>query len=86
MCSQTCTANQKPKKTVKAALTDYRVGYPLNRLGLDILGLLPTTSQGNTCILVVYDYFTHFIEANGLLNQTAKVTAQALVHKFWVFT
>ena len=77
-----CTANQKPKKTAKAALTDYRVGHPMDRLGLDILGPLPTTTQGNTCILVVADYFTRWIEAYALPNQTAEVTAQALVHEF----
>ena len=62
--------------------TEYRVGHPLNRLGLDIFRLLPTTTQGNTCILVVADYFTQWIAANALLNQTAEVTAQALVQKF----
>ena len=54
----------------------------MDRLGLDIFGILPTATQGNTCILVVTDYFTRWTEAYALPNQTAEVTVQALVHKF----
>ena len=77
-----CVANQKPKKKAKAALMDYRVGHPMDRLGLDFLGPLPVTSRGNTCILVIADYFTRWIEAYALPNQTAEVTAQTLVNEF----
>ena len=77
-----CVANQKPKKKAKAALMDYRVGHPTDRLGLDFLGPLPVTSRGNTCILVIADYFTRWIEAYALPNQTAEVTAQTLVNEF----
>ena len=77
-----CVANQKPKKKAKAALMDYRVGHPMDHLGLDFLGPLPVTSQGNTCILVIADYFTRWIEAYALPNQTAEVTAQTLVNEF----
>ena len=61
---------------------DYQVGHPMDHLGLDFLGPLPVTSRGNTCILVIADYFTCWIEAYALPNQTAEVTAQTLVNEF----
>ena len=31
---------------------------PMERIALDIMGPLPTTDNGNKCILVIADYFT----------------------------
>ena len=36
-CSQ-CTANRHSKRKPRAALMDYRVGYPLDRIAVDIVG------------------------------------------------
>ena len=77
-----CAANHKPKKQARSPLSDYRVGHPMDRLGLDILGPLPTTPKGNTCILVIADYFTRWVEAYALPNQTAETIAQTLVIEF----
>ena len=77
-----CCANRTPRHKPKAPLIDYRVGHPMDRLGIDILGPLPLSSRGNTCILVVADYFTRWIEAYPLPNQTAEATANALVYEF----
>ena len=54
-----CCANRHPKKRLRAALKDYRVGYPLDRIALDIMGPLPKSRQGNNNLLVIGDYFTH---------------------------
>ena len=62
---------------------DYRVGAPMDRIGIDILGPLPTSNQGNTCLLVVGDYFTRWIEAYPMSDQQAETTANHLVFQFF---
>ena len=64
-----CSTNSNPQKRPKATLMDYRVGAPMDRIGIDILGPLPTSNQGNTCLLVVGDYFTRWIEAYPMSDQ-----------------
>ena len=39
-----------------------RVGNPLERIAMDILGPLPETPRGNKYILVLGDYFTKWTE------------------------
>ena len=77
-----CSANWQPKRKPKASLVDYRVGHPMDRLGIDILGPLPQSNKGNVYILVIADYFTRWIEAYPLPNQTAETTANALLYEF----
>ena len=56
-CSICCSNNQPNTcKKLTAALGNYRVGHPLDRIELDILGPLPTTNRGNAYIFVVADY------------------------------
>ena len=77
-----CSANMNPKKRLQAALKDYRVGAPIDRIGIDVLGPLPTSNQGNSYLLVVGDYFTRWIKAYPMPNQRAETTAHKLVHEF----
>ena len=78
-----CSTNSNPQKRPKATLMDYRVGAPMDRIGIDILGPLPTSNQGNTCLLVVGDYFTRWIEAYPMSDQQAETTANHLVFQFF---
>ena len=77
-----CCSNNQPHKKLRAALGNYRVGHPLDRIALDILGPLPTTNRGNAYILVVADYFTRWVEAYPLADQQASTTATKLVYEF----
>ena len=77
-----CTANKHPQKPLRAALTDYRVGAPMDRVGIDILGPLPKSIHGNCYILVVADYFSRWIEAYPLPDQQAVTVAETLVNEF----
>ena len=77
-----CCANRHPQKRLRAALKDYRVGHPLDRIGVDVLGPLPTTSRRNCYILVVTDYFTRWVEAYPMPDQQAGTTATKLVYEF----
>ena len=39
------------------------VGAPMERLAFDILSFPVETTEGNTCVLVICDYFTKWVEA-----------------------
>ena len=54
----------------------------MEKIALDILGPLPTTSRGNKFIVVISDYFTKWTEAYPLRNQKAQTVAKKLVEEF----
>ena len=55
---------------------------PMERVALDIVGPLPETERGNKYILVVGDYFSKWMEAYHIPNQTAVTVAEKLVNEF----
>ena len=59
------------------------MGAPLERIACDIVGPITTSRNGNNYILVVADYFTNFVEAYPLTDQTAQTVADTLVTQ-WV--
>ena len=63
----------------KSPLQQSPVGAPMERLAMDILSLTSETDDGNTCILVVTDYFTKWTQAIALPDHTALTVADALV-------
>ena len=46
-----------------------RVGAPMGRIAIDVLGLLPESNHGNKSLLRVMAYFTKCPEAHPLPNQ-----------------
>ena len=78
----TCAATKMPYRKYRAAMANFRVGAPLDRLGIDIMGPLPTTTRGNRYLFVICDYFTRWVEAFPLPDQKAETVAQVLVHEF----
>ena len=66
----------------RAQLHQIPVGAPLDRLALDIVGPLPATERNNVYILVVSDYFTKWVEAYALPDQTAYTVAEVLFNEF----
>ena len=78
-----CGARKRPGKTPKAALKEFRVGAPMDRVCIDVCGPFPLSEQGNKYILVVGDCFTRWIEAYGMPDQTAKTIANILTKEFF---
>jgi hypothetical protein len=52
------------------------VGEPFSRIGIDIVGPLPLTKQGNKYIVVATDYFTKWPEAEAISEATGKRVAE----------
>lgn len=51
---------------------------PFQLIGIDYLGPFPETSQGNKYVLTITDFFTKWVVAIPLPNQTAQTTVHAL--------
>ncbi|KRZ52550.1 Retrovirus-related Pol polyprotein from transposon [Trichinella nativa] len=67
---------------MKMAMT---AGYPLQRVGVDILGPLERTPSGNQYVLVLTDYFTKWAAAFSLTNMETCTVAKVLVEKYIVY-
>jgi len=76
-----CAANKLPCKKPKARLGDMRVGAPMDRWAIDILGPLPVTSRNNRYVMVVTDAFSKWTEAFALPDQTAETCTNCLVQE-----
>ena len=69
-------------RTRKNPMTIVRSGTPFERIAIDMYGPLPETARGNSKILVITCYFTKWVEAYALLDETAETVAEALVNDF----
>ena len=78
----TCSRNKKPCQKARGPLGTYHAGAPLERVHLDILGPLPVSDAGNTCILVIIDQFTKWVECYAIPDQKAEAIANKFVEDF----
>ena len=69
----------------RAPLQQKPIGNVRERIACDIMGPLKTNSNGNSYICVIGDYFTKFVEAYPIPDQTAQTVADCLVTK-WICT
>ena len=60
-------------------LTQDPVGSPMERMAVDIVSFPTETNSGNTCAVVISDYFTKWTEAFALPNHQAMTVADTLV-------
>ena len=63
----------------RAPLCQSPVGSPMERIAFDILSFPEPTEDGNTCVLVICDYFTKWSEAFALEDHKAATVADVLV-------
>lgn len=66
----------------KSPLKNSEITKPLDRIGIDILGPLPITRNGNEYIMVVCDYFSKWTEAYAIPDHTALTVADKLLTEF----
>ena len=81
ICS-TCGSRKMPHRNAKAPMRQYNVGYPMERIGLDICGPFPVSKKGHRYLMVVSCYFTKWIDAIPLKSQEAQYVATKLVNRF----
>ena len=77
-----CARRKNPPRQRRAPLQQSRVGAPMERIALDLMGPLPKTESGNRWILVVGDYHTKWVEAYALPDARAETVARKLVEEF----
>ena len=78
-----CLSRKHPGKASVPILGFRVVGYPFERIAIDVMGPLKRSDQGNRYVLVVGDYFTKWIEAYPLPNQEATTIATVLCQEFF---
>ena len=71
-----------PHRSAKAPIRLYNVGFPMERIGLDICGPYPVSKKGHRYLMVVSCYFTKWVDAISLKTQEAKYVASKLVNRF----
>ena len=72
--------HRNPRVGPKCAILQKNpVGLPMERMAMDILSFPTETEDGNTCVLVVCDYFTKWTEAFALPDHQAITVADVLV-------
>ena len=79
---QQCAVCQRVKDPIrhnKGELKSINSGYLLERIGIDIVGSLPNTEQGNSYIVVMIDYFIKFPFAYALKEISAETEANVLM-------
>ena len=76
-----CSSVKKPSKKLRAKMGDMRLGAPMDRLSVDILGPLPLSRRGNKYILVVTDAFTKWVEIFPVPDQSAETCAKCIVNE-----
>lgn len=67
----------------KSPLQQSITGAPLDRVGIDIVGPLPRTSNGNEYIIVLCDYFSKWTEAWAVPDHTALTVGDKVVTEFF---
>lgn len=72
-----------PRKTARAPLVSLPIiRQPFSRMAMDMVGPLPTTTEGYRYILTVCDYGTRYPEAFPMRTTTSKDVAEALMELF----
>jgi len=70
-----CQRKGPPKRTQELCSIPI-AGEPFKRIGIDYIGRLPKTANGNRYVIVAIDYFTKWAEARATPDSTAKTTAR----------
>ena len=81
-CEACATRKTAPKKN-RSPLQTIQAGYPMQVVGVDIMGPLPESENGNLYVLVASDYFTKWVEVYAIPNQEAITVAKKLTDEMF---
>ena len=76
-----CASRKQPHRRAKAPMKQYNVGYPLERVAIDIMGPLPMSNNARY-LLLVSCYFTKWLDAIPINSIDAKTVATKLIERF----
>jgi len=72
-----CASRKHPKHSKRTPLKSYRVGAPMERVSIDLVGPFhPRTKRGSSMILTITDHYTRWVEAFPLREATAPQIAR----------
>jgi len=74
-----CSMKKSPRNRHKAPLLPIPVGGAFDRVAVDIIGPLKTTTKGNKYIIVFMDYYSRWPEAIAVQNIDAATVARVFV-------
>jgi len=75
-----CAARKHPQYRKRTPLQTYRVGTPMDRVSIDLVGPFhPRTRSGRTTILTITDHYTRWVEAFPLREATTHAIARCVV-------
>ena len=80
-CPQ-CQARRLPKLRPKAPMSQNRVGVPMERVCLDLLGPFPERRNRNKYVLSIVDQLTRWVELFHIKNMEAIPIAKVFVNEF----
>lgn len=78
-----CARGKPGPGFTKSPLQQSLVGWPLDKIGIDIVGRCPITDNGNEYIIVLSDYFSKWVEAYAVPNHTTLTVADKIVTVFF---
>ena len=77
-----CQARRLPKLRPRAPMKQDRVGVPMERVYLDLLGPFPERRNKNKYVLPIVDQFTRWVELFPIRNVEAVTVAKVFVNEF----
>ena len=80
----TCATRKSPSHLPRSPLGTITANYPTQIMAVDLVGPLPESDKGNCYIMVVGDYFSHWMEAIPILNQEASTVAERLIDEVFM--
>ena len=78
----TCSAWKTYLPRSRTPLQIYQAGALMDRVYMDILGLLPEMENGNRYVLVIIDQSMCYVKAYPLCEQSAETVARKYVYDF----
>ena len=74
-----CNRSKHLRKKHRAPLSELTMGAPMEKVHIDILGPLPTSSKNNKFVLVMICQYTKWLELAPLPDQQSETIARAMV-------